>query len=197
FERAKKHGLYNTFVSNGYMTEDVLRDLVNAGLNAMNVDIKGNAEMVKKYCGADVEKVWRNVKLAKDLGVHIEITTLLITELNTDSSSIRDISKRISNELGTDTPFHLTRFYPQYKSVDHGLSYPTTLEDLNKAYNIARNEGLKFVYLGNMPDTDYVKTICPNCSKIVIRRDFFGLNKLKINKSGNCRYCGYQIIKVR
>lgn len=193
FERAREHGLYNTYVTNGYMTEEVLRDLVDAGLDAMNVDIKGNAEMVQKYCGADVEKVWRNVILAKELGVHIEITTLLITKLNTDNSSIRNISKRIFNELGAETPLHLTRFFPQYKSVDHGLSNPTSLEYLKKAYQIAKNENLKFVYLGNIPNTEFDKTICPHCSKTVIEREVLGVKKLNLDPHGNCKYCTFPI----
>ena len=196
FKLAKQKKLYNTYVSNGYMTENVLKDLVEAGLDAMNIDIKGETDMVQKYCGANVENVWRNAKLAKDLGVHIEITTLLITKLNTDNSTIRDISKRIINELGDDTPFHMSRFFPHYKSVNHGLTNPTPLDYLNNAYKIAKNEGLKFVYLGNMPNTDYDKTYCPNCSKIVIERDFLGIKKLDLDPHGNCKFCGFPICIV-
>ncbi len=193
FKLAKQNGLYNTYVTNGYMTEDVLRDLVDAGFDAMNIDIKGGADMVQKYCGADVEKVWRNAKLAKDLGVHVEITTLLITKLNTDDSTIKYISKRIHNELGDDTPYHLSRFFPHYKAIDHGLTNPTPLKLLYKAYDIVKKEGLKFVYLGNVPNTDYDKTICPNCSEIVIERQLFGVKKLNLDTFGRCNNCGFQI----
>ncbi|MHA1344177.1 MAG: radical SAM protein, partial [Promethearchaeota archaeon] len=105
FKLAKKKGLYNTFVTNGYMTELILRDLIKSGLDAMNIDIKGDAKFVKKYCGADVEKVWRNAKLAKELGVHVEITTLLIQKLNSDITIIKNIAKRILEDLGDDTPY--------------------------------------------------------------------------------------------
>ncbi|MHA2394980.1 MAG: AmmeMemoRadiSam system radical SAM enzyme [Promethearchaeota archaeon] len=196
FKLAKQNGLYNTYVTNGYMTEDVLKDLVDAGLDAMNVDIKGDLEMVQKYCGVDGEKVWRNVRLAKDLGVHLEITTLLITDLNTDNSVIKYISKRIFDELGKTTPFHLSRFFPHYKSVDHELINPTPLKLLTNGYKIAKNEGLEFVYLGNMPNSDYDRTSCPNCSKLVIERKIFGIEELNLDTNGNCKFCGFPICKL-
>ena len=194
FKLAKQKKLYNTYVSNGYMTENVLKDLIDAGLDAMNIDIKGETDMVQKYCGANVENVWRNAKLAKDLGVHVEITTLLITKLNTDNSTMRYISKRIINELGDDTPYHLSRFFPQYKSSDHGITSPTPLNYLNNAYKIAKNEGLKFVYLGNMPNTKYSNTICPQCSEMVIERNNLGIKNLFLDTNGNCIFCGCKII---
>lgn len=196
FKLAKEKDLYNTYVTNGYMTEDVLRDLVDSGLDAMNIDIKGDADMVQKYCGADVENVWRNATLAKSLGVHIEITTLLIHELNTRDPIIKNISKRIFNDLGEDTPYHLSRFFPQYKSIDHGLTNPTPLDYLKNAYKIAKDEGLDFVYLGNIPNTEYDKTICPNCSKIVIEREIFGIKRMNLDLKGNCKYCGFPISVV-
>ena len=196
FKLAKQNGLYNTYVTNGYMSEMVLRDLVETGLDAMNIDIKGDSDMVQKYCGVNNEKVWRNAKLAKDLGVHLEITTLLITKLNSDDLTIRSISKRIFDELGADTPFHLSRFFPHYQSVDHGLSNPTSLDYLHNAYKIAKNQGLKFVYLGNMPNTDYDKTNCPNCSEIVIERGLFRVTKLNLDVNGNCKFCGFSICRM-
>ena len=195
FKLAKEVGLYNTFVTNGYMTEEVLRDLVDAGLDAMNIDIKGDSEMVKKYCGADVEKVWRNAKLAKDLGVHVEITMLLIQNLNTDSIIIESIAKRILNELGKTTPFHLTRFFPQYKSNEFGYDEATPEDLLYNAYNAAKNVGLEFVYLGNLNNTDFENTTCPNCSNIVIKRIIFGVKELNLDSNGNCKFCGYPICK--
>lgn len=195
FKLAKKAGLYNTYVSNGYMTEEVLRDLIDAGLDAINIDIKGNSEMVKNYCGADIEKVWRNAKLAKDLGVHVEITTLLIQNLNTDLIIIESIAKRILSELGKTTPFHLTRFFPQYKSNEFGYEEATPEDLLYNSYNAAKNVGLEFVYLGNLNNTDFENTTCPNCSKIVIKRVVYGVKELNLDSNGNCKFCGYPICK--
>ena len=193
FKLAKQNGLYNTYVTNGYMTEEVLKDLVDAGLDAMNIDIKGDSEMVQKYCGTDVEKVWRNAKLAKELGVHIEITTLLIEELNSKDQIVRKLAKRIYNELGELTPYHISRFFPHYKSSNYGLTEATPIELLYKAYTIAKDVGLKYIYLGNVPTTEYDNTYCPKCSKLVIKRRVLGIKDLYLDSNGNCKFCGYPI----
>ena len=193
FKLAKENGLYNTYVTNGYMTEEVLKDLVNAGLDAMNIDIKGDSDMVEKYCDIDVEKVWRNTKLAKDLGVHVEITTLLIQGFNSEENIIRKLSKRIFNELGELTPYHISRFFPHYKSQNYGISEPTPLELLYNAYDIAKDVGLKYVYLGNLPTTDYDNTYCPKCSKLVIKRKILGIKESYLDSHGNCKFCGFSI----
>ena len=197
FKLAKKNSLYNTYVTNGYMTEDVLRDLVEAGLDAMNIDIKGDSEMVQKYCGADVENVWRNAKLAKELGVHIEITTLLIQEFNSKDKIVRKIAERINDDLGELTPFHISRFFPHYKSSKYGLLEPTPLEFLYNAYNIAKNVGLKYVYLGNLPTTECDNTYCPKCSKLIIKRKILGIQNLYLDTDGNCKFCGYPIMEFK
>jgi pyruvate formate lyase activating enzyme len=193
FKLAKKEGLYNTYVSNGYMTEEVLKDLVDAGLDAINIDLKGSKEMVKKYCGADVEKVWRNAKLAKNLGVHVEITTLLIDNLNSEKEVVKDISERILIELGEYTPFHITRFYPQYKSNKHEIYHPTSKDLMHNAYKIAKDVGLQYVYLGNLLGSGCEDTICPNCSETVIKRAGFGVYHFSIDSEGNCSGCGFPI----
>ncbi|MHA1254378.1 MAG: AmmeMemoRadiSam system radical SAM enzyme [Promethearchaeota archaeon] len=193
FKLAHDKGLYNTYVSNGYMSKEVLKDLFNAGLDAMNIDIKGPSYSVRKFCGADAELVWRNAKLAKELGIHVEITTLLIEGINSDDDVIEKISKRILSELGKYTPFHLTRFFPHYKSDHHGIDQPTSIDLLYNAHNIAKRVGLKFVYLGNLIDSEYEDTICPNCAEMVIKRSGFGIQQLSIDVDGNCKYCGFPI----
>jgi len=194
FELAKKQGLYNTYVSNGYMTEEVLRELAKNGLDAINIDIKGRSEMVKKYCGIDVENVWRNAKLAKDLGIHVEITTLLIEQLNSSEEIIKNLSERIVQDLGEFTPYHLSRFFPQYKSNNYGFNHPTPLKSLYDAYETGKNAGLKYIYLGNISNKKYINTVCPNCSEIVIKRStYFGVEALNLDKNGNCNKCGFHI----
>ncbi|TXT67115.1 MAG: Cyclic pyranopterin monophosphate synthase [Promethearchaeota archaeon] len=150
FKIAKQHGLYNTYVSNGYMTEQVLTDLIDQGLDAINIDVKGSPEMVNKYCGADMEKVWRNARILVEKGVHVEITTLLIENLNTDVTSIKTISKCIKEELGASTPYHLSRSFPRYKSEEYGFIKPTPLNLMHRALLLAKSEGLEWVYLGNV-----------------------------------------------
>lgn len=194
FELAKKERLYNTFVSNGYMTEDVLRELVKKGLDAINIDVKGGVDMVKKHCGINVDIVWRNSKLAKKLGVHVEITTLIIEGLNSNKKTIEEIAKTILNELGEFTPFHLSKFFPQFKSSEYGYTKPTSLKTLIDAYDIAKNAGLKYVYLGNLPHSQYEHTFCPQCSKMVIKRRAMGIDKIILDSKGFCKLCGFPIV---
>jgi pyruvate formate lyase activating enzyme len=196
FKLAKKKGLYNTYVSNGYMTENVLKDLAENGLDAINIDIKGDAHAVKNYCGADVEKVWRNTKLAKELGIHVEITTLLIEKVNSEQNIIKNIAKRIVSDLGKSTPFHITRFSPHHKSYEYGINQPTSINLLEDSYNIAKEQGLNFVYLGNLFNNAFEDTICPKCSKLVIKRSGFEAKKLSLDSKGNCKNCGFPICIV-
>ncbi|MBD3254749.1 MAG: AmmeMemoRadiSam system radical SAM enzyme [Candidatus Lokiarchaeota archaeon] len=193
FKLAKENGLYNTYVSNGYMTEFILRDLIDSGLDAINIDIKGNQKMVRKYCGADVEKVWRNAKIIKESGIHVEITTLLIDGLNSNEEFIKAISERICKELGECTPYHLSRFFPHYKSSQKGFNRPTSVKILHKSYNIAKQSGLKFVYLGNLYEEKKINTVCPKCGKIAIRRDNFTAKGIRLDSNGNCSNCGFPI----
>ncbi len=196
FKLARKEGLYNTYVSNGYMTEEVLKDLAENGLDAINIDVKGDAEMVKKYCRIDVEKVWRNAKLAKELGIHVEITTLIIQKLNSCENFIKEIAERIVNELGEFTPFHMTRFFPDYKAPNFGYFMPTPEKILFNAHDIAKAVGLKYVYIGNLERTEYETTECPRCSKIVIKRKIFGVKEMNLDDSGNCKFCGQNICVI-
>ncbi|GAG87925.1 unnamed protein product, partial [marine sediment metagenome] len=196
FKLAKQKGLYNTYVTNGYMTRDVLKDLIDSGLDAMNIDIKGDSEMVKKYCGVDVEKVWRNAKIAIETGVHIEITTLLIPELNSQSDIIRKLAGRIFEELGDSVPYHISRFFPHYESFNHGLNEPTPLKTLYNAYDIAKDVGLKYVYLGNLPNNDFNDTLCPKCSHLVMKRNQLSIQELNLDSNGNCKFCGFPICIV-
>jgi pyruvate formate lyase activating enzyme len=195
FKLAKKEGLYNTYVTNGYMTEDVLKDLVKSGLDAMNIDIKGGEEMVKKFCKADLDKVWNNAKIANNLGVHIELTTLLIEDLNSNDEIIRTISEKILADLGKSTPFHISRFFPHFKSYEYGRSKPTPIKYLEKAYSIAKSVGLEFVYLGNLIHSNYENTYCPKCSTLAIERPMYGVTKNNLDSNGNCSSCGFPIIK--
>jgi pyruvate formate lyase activating enzyme len=113
--RNAKPPLYNTFVTNGYMTSDALKLLAEAGLDALNIDIKGDAATCQRYCQADVAQVWENCKLARQLGLHLEITTLVIPGVNDDDESLRGIASRIASELGRDVPWHVNAYCPAYR----------------------------------------------------------------------------------
>ncbi|HEC41050.1 MAG TPA: hypothetical protein ENI29_22580 [bacterium] len=130
------------------------------------------------------------------MGVHIEITTLLIQKLNSKNEIIRKIAERISNELGDSIPYHISRFFPHYESYNHGLNEPTPLKCLYNAFDIAKDVGLKYVYLGNLPITDFDDTHCPKCSKLVIKRKTMGVKEFYIDSNGKCKFCGCSICKV-
>ena len=174
FDIVKESGpYYNTYVTNMYMTEEALKLLLEHKCDAFAANMKGDSQTVKKYCDADVELVWRNLKLAKELGAHIEVITLIIPTINDDEQTLTEIATRIYDELGKDTPWHCTRFHPAYKSRDLGLKDRTLTSTLEKAYELGKNAGLNYVYLGNVPAHAYENTYCPNCNALLIKRFIF------------------------
>lgn len=196
FRLARAEGYYNTYVSNGYMTLQALSKLVEAGLHAINIDVKGGGEAVKKYCGADVEKVWRNAKEAKRLGVHVEITTLVIPGVNGDRETLQGIARRILEDLGADTPWHVTQYYPAYKALEVGLyASRTPPELLEEARRIGLREGLKYVYIGNLPGHPGENTYCPRCGELLIERFGFSITRFRL-QDGGCPRCGEEILLV-
>jgi len=192
FPLAKRHGLYNTFVTNGYMTPESLSLLIEAGLDAMNVDIKGDAAVGKKYCKAiDFETIWNSCRLARSRGVHIELTTLVIPGVNDSETTLRAIADRIATSLGRDVPWHLTRYYPAYQ-----FSAPSTpVRTLEHAWQIGKEAGLDFVYLGNVPGDLHDDTYCPACGERLIRRRGFSVVENKL-RAGHCLHCNCAIAGV-
>jgi pyruvate formate lyase activating enzyme len=192
FRLARQRGVCNTFVTNGYMTPEALELLVGAGLDAMNVDVKGDPEAVRKFCkGIDVEKVWTICKLARARGVHIEITTLVIPSVNDSESVLAGIAKRIVNELGGEVPWHVSGYYPAYQFH----TPPTPLRTLERAWKIGKDAGLQFVYIGNFPGHSYDNTYCPSCGSLLIRRLGFDV-ELNALSAGRCPQCMRQIAGV-
>ncbi len=191
FPLAREAGLYNTFVTNGYQTIAALTLLVEAGLDGMNVDVKGDAEAVRRYCQADVEIVWRNCRRARELNVWVELTTLVIPGVN-DDECLEGIARRIVAELGPETPWHLTRYYPAYR-----FTTPSTpVATLERAREIGRQAGLRYVYLGNVPGHPGEHTLCPNCGTILVRRGLLRLLQDDVTPDGRCPCCGQEIAGV-
>jgi len=186
FPLARDNGLYNTYVTNGYMTIEALDLLIEAGLDAMNVDIKGGAEAVKKRCkGIDVEKVWRNCRRAKDKGVHLEVTTLVIPSVNHDEETLQGIAMRIRDELGAETPWHISGYYPAYRFQVP----PTPLSALERGWRIGKEEGLHFVYLGNVLGHRLENSYCPACGELLIQRYGLSVVENRLHDS-RCPACG-------
>lgn len=185
---AVKKGLKNTFVTNGYMTIEALKK-ISKYLHAASVDFKcsGNASYYLKLASVPrVEPIYETLIEMKKRKIHIEITDLLIPKYN----KMQDLEKLvvwIEENLGKDTPFHILRFFPHYKLTDVP---PTSLELLNKAYEIA-SKHLNFVYIGNLPGYKE-DTVCPGCKTTVVKRYGFYLIENKLKK-GKCPECGYKI----
>ncbi len=190
FVLAREEGYYNTYVTNGYMTKEALEMLVDHGLDAMNIDIKGEAEVVRRFCTADVGFVWRNAVRAKERGVWVELTTLVIPGVNDAEDGLRRIARRIKKELGDDTPWHLTGYYPAYKFRSESYVPPTPVSTLAKARDMGMAEGLRFVYAGNVPGHPYENTCCPCCKQSLIERFGFSITGYNIGPDKRCPYCG-------
>jgi len=192
FPLARQAGLYNTFVTNGTMTKAALELLLKAGLDGMNVDVKGDEEAVDEYCGADVEVVWRNCQLAQERGIWVEITTLVIPGVNDDDECLEGIARRIVAELGPETPWHLSRYHPAYRFT----APPTPVATLERAQEIGRQAGLRYVYLGNVPGHPGEHTLCPSCGIILVRRGLLQLRRCDVTPDGRCPCCGQEIAGV-
>ncbi len=186
---AKGEGLYNTFVTNGYMNPEVL-EYISEYLDACNVDLKSFSEkFYTEICGAKLKPVLDALKKMRKLDIWIEVTTLFIPGINDSQKEMQEIAEFIYNELGPHTPWHVTRFYPAYK-MNHLL--PEEVYKLKQAREIGIKTGLRYVYTGNVPGEEGENTFCYNCGQIVIKR--WGYNILEYNiHNGKCKFCSAEI----
>jgi len=193
FRLARERGYYNTYVTNGYMTPRALQLLVDSGLDAMNVDIKGGPATVREFCGADVEHVWRNVARAKGRGLWVEVTTLVIPRVNDSEAELSEIARRIQRELGDETPWHVTGYYPAYRFGGRTGAPSTPVSTLEAARDLGLSEGLKYVYVGNVPGHPYENTYCPACRHLLIERRGFGVPRYRLGADNRCPDCGQKV----
>lgn len=183
---AKERGIENNFVTNGYIEEAPLR-LIRPYLDAANIDLKGFTEsFYRKVCKADLPKVLDTIKLYRDLGIWIELTTLIIPGHNDSEDELKAMAGFIAGEVGVGTPWHVSAFYPTYKLLDVER---TGREALERARQIGLDEGLRYVYEGNLPGSDGENTYCYNCGKVVIGRHGYTVTDYNLN-GGVCRFCG-------
>lgn len=145
-ELARKKGIKNVLVTNGYFSKESF-DFISPYVDAMNIDLKSiNSKVYEKYCGAKLKVVLENIKRTYDRGIHIELTTLVIPKLNDSEKELKRVAKFISS-ISKDIPWHISRFFPRYKMKDRSFTPKETLE---KAYEIGKEEGLKYIHLGNI-----------------------------------------------
>lgn len=187
---AKKAGLKNNWVSNGFMTEESAK-LVSPYLDANNIDIKGfSEEFYQENCGGRLQPVLDTAKLMKKSGVWVEITTLVIPTLSDSEEMFRNIAKFIKNELGSETPWHITQFCG---AISWKLQHipDTPVETLEKAWKIGKETGLKYVYTGNVPGLPSEDTFCPKCKTLAIDRTNYIIHRY--DKNGRCQKCGQNL----
>jgi len=186
---AHKEGIKNIFVSNGYMTKQAV-DMSADWLDAANIDLKAyNDKFYKEICNSKLDFVLDTLKNMKSAGIFIEITTLLVPELNDDKKELQKISSFIVNNLGPETPWHISRYHPTYKMLDRNS---TPVKSLQLAREIGIKTGLRYVFTGNVPGDDGESTFCYKCGYPVIKRFGFSIDSYEI-KSGNCPKCGVKI----
>lgn len=180
---AKEKGLYNIFVTNGYMNPEAIQ-MVQPYLDAANIDLKFfNESSYKKICGGKLGPVLNSIRLMRKLGIWVEVTTLVVPGENDSQEQISGIAQFIAG-VDKDTPWHISRFHPDYKFG----SYPSTPEEaLKRAQEIGYKYGLRYIYVGNVSGWGN-DTLCHNCKKLLIRREALSVLDMKI-KNGKCPYC--------
>lgn len=185
---AQKEGIKNVFVTNGYTSAEAIKEIAPF-LDAANVDLKSFREnFYHKVCGAKLQPVLDNIKLYKELGIWVEVTTLLIPGYSDDEHQLEEIAGFIRS-VGEDIPWHITAFYPAFKLPD---VTPTTVESLRKARDIGIKAGLRYVYEGNIPGEGGENTYCYDCGTLLIERCGYKIIKNKI-VDGRCHNCNVRM----
>lgn len=180
--------LKHVFVTNGYDSEEGLNK-IHPHLDAMNIDIKSfDDNFYKKICKGQLQPVLDTIKTAHKLGIWLELTTLIIPTQNDSDKEIKQIAEFIAG-IDKNIPWHVLAFYPDYKMLDIP---PTTKESLLKAYNIGKEAGLNFVYVGNIDDEEHSSTYCPKCKTILIKRRGYSIQSIHF-KDGRCTECNEKI----
>lgn len=190
---AHKKGLFNIFVSNGFATPDSVR-LMSQFLDCITVDFKGNAEtsFVRKYISVpSADPIFESLlEIKKKTKIHIEITDLVVPQVGDSLLAARKLSKWVYDNLGPQMPIHFLRFHPDYKMME----FPSTpIKTLEAHHSIAKEEGLEYVYLGNVPGHKLEHTYCHGCHEIVVKRYGFDITGWNLDKDNKCNSCGTKI----
>jgi pyruvate formate lyase activating enzyme len=187
---AKEKGLTNVFVSNGYMTREAI-DFAADWLDGINVDLKAfSDDYYRRLCKARLQPVLETIAyIARHTDVWIEVTTLLIPGENDSEGELKQLADFLVREAGPDVPWHISRFYPQYRYAD---ARPTPVESLQRAERIGQDAGLRYVYLGNVPGTRSESTFCYKCGHTLIERMGFQIVANETQDS-RCPQCGTEI----
>ena len=188
---ARQAGIANIFVTNGYMTGEML-DLLYPNLDAANVDLKAfRDETYRRRIGGHLQPVLDSLKKMKQQKVWVEVTTLVIPGINDEPAELQDIAGFVANELGPETPWHVSRFFPTYKLTD---APPTPVETLERAVEIGAQTGLRYVYTGNLHGE--TNTACHHCGHLLVRRIGYHVRQNDVSAEGKCPKCGTSVAGI-
>jgi len=188
---AHEEGLANIYVTNGFMTEAML-EAFDPYLDAANVDLKAfRDETYRQYVGAQLQPVLDSLKKMKELGIWVEVTTLVVPNVNDDEKELRDAARFVAQELGPETPWHVSRFFPghQMRHVS-----PTPVATLRRALEIGKEEGLRYIFVGNIPGE--ANTECHACGELLIRRAGYRILASHVAPGQVCPNCGTPVAGV-
>jgi len=187
---AHESEIKNVLVTNGYVSIPALERVVDV-IDAANVDWKAfNPEFYRKYCSGELQSVLDATEHMKKNDVHVEVTFLIIPETNDSPDETREMARYIVEHLGPETPLHLSRFFPMYK-FQHVP--PTPVETLVRAREIAVEEGVRYVFVGNVRGGGYEDTVCHVCGKTVISRSGYTITGWYLDEDKRCIHCGAEI----
>lgn len=187
---ARARGLFTVFVTNGYVSPEARADVFRH-MDATNVDLKAFSEaFYARQTLSHLEPVKETLEwLARETRVWVEVTTLLIPGLNDGDDELRLLSRFVRDRMSADVPLHFSAFHPSYRMLDRPRTPPATL---SRARAIARAEGLRYVYTGNVRDADGDTTWCPGCGAKAIEREWFAVRAVRL-RGGACAACGTPI----
>ncbi|MHA1305415.1 MAG: AmmeMemoRadiSam system radical SAM enzyme [Candidatus Heimdallarchaeaceae archaeon] len=185
---AHKNGINNVLVSNGLINKEPLEELLTI-IDAANIDIKAfTTNFYKDICHfPGLERIKQNAKTMFDNGVHVELTMLVIPGYNDNPEEIEAFVRWVRDEMSEKVPVHFSRFYPHYK-MQHVS--PTPVQTILKAKDIALDNGLKYVFVGNLPSNEENHTFCQNCNAILVKRIFYSIKLVNLKEDGTCAKCG-------
>ncbi len=182
---ASQEGLKNIYVTNGYMTGEML-ELFRPYLDAANVDLKAfREETYREYVGAKLQPVLESMERMKEMDIWLEVTTLIIPGINDSDEELGKAAGFVASRLGVETPWHISRFSPGYQMNDLP---PTPCDTLSRAMEIGQKAGLRYIYVGNIPDE--TGTVCHQCGEMLIRRFGFQVMENRVRPDGSCPRCG-------
>jgi len=187
---AKKEDIKTVYVTNGYMSEESF-ELIKPYLDAANIDLKGMSDkFYRELYQARLQPVLDNIKRFYESDIHIEVTNLIIPGHNDSEEDIRALIKFMVDETGLEVPLHFTRFFPYYEL---GQLPPTPVESLQRAYKMAKETGMKYVYIGNVSTGGEENTFCPECGEVLIGRNGFEIVSDELKKTRKCPTCKARI----